>query len=227
MDRDTTVCCAARNIAVSTAEVHWCDIPPAVSSATVRCPAGNKHDDFMKSNTIQARKTGCTCTLEVLGAEHAEALLAFEQKHKRFFDSLIAMRPPQFYSPEGVQTHIRELQAAYAAGEGYPGVICEQGEVIGRINLRAVDRESQSAYLGYRVAEDRQGEGLACAAVQELVRLAREDFGLKTLRADVLDNNPASAHVLEKHGFVCRGYTEHFLRLHDQCIGCRHYELTL
>lgn len=162
-----------------------------------------------------------------LTAQHAAALLSFELRHKDFFDSLIAMRPAGFYSPEGVQRHIEELSVLYAEGAAFPGVILDGQAIVGRANLRHVDREAQSAFVGYRVAQDRQGEGIASQALHDLIQRARGEFGLTTLKADVLDNNPASAHILSKRGFVRTGHTAQFLRLQCQCLGCSHFELAL
>ncbi len=166
-------------------------------------------------------------SIRLLQDSDTHALLAFELQHKAYFDSLIAMRPAGFYSVGGVESHIRELIALYQAGEAYPCVITDNEAIIGRANLRTFDHEESSAYVGYRVAENRQGQGVASAALAALLVGAREAFGLKILKANVLDNNPASAHILEKQGFVCTDYTERFLRLQCQCLGCRHYELEL
>jgi len=53
--------------------------------------------------------------------------------------------------------------------------------VLGRFNL--VDLEDGTAELGYRVAQQVAGRGVATATVQELCRLAAARYGLRTLRA--------------------------------------------
>jgi [ribosomal protein S5]-alanine N-acetyltransferase len=78
--------------------------------------------------------------------------------------------------------------------------------VLGRFNL--VDLEVGTAELGYRVAQQVAGRGVATAAVQELCWLAAAQYGLRTLRAATTYDNVASQKVLAKAGFVPAGPAE-------------------
>jgi len=78
--------------------------------------------------------------------------------------------------------------------------------VLGRFNL--VDLEDGTAELGYRVAQQVAGRGVATATVQELCRLAAARYGLRTLRAATTYDNVASQKVLAKAGFVPAGPAE-------------------
>jgi len=59
-----------------------------------------------------------------------------------------------------------------------------------------------SANVGYWVAQDRQGRGLATRAVAEIVRMAYDELGLHRVEAGTLVDNVASQRVLEKNGFT-------------------------
>lgn len=88
---------------------------------------------------------------------------------------------------------------------------------MGRFNL--YDLVDGTAEIGYRVAQRVAGCGVATRALQDLCRIAREQCGLRTLRAASRDENAASQRVLAKVGFVRTGPTE---------VGGRHgsrYEL--
>ena len=88
-----------------------------------------------------------------------------------------------------------------------PGVfhvlIDEHGTVLGLFNLRNL--EDGSAVLGYRVARDVAGRGVATATVRELCRPAADQYRLHTLRAATNLDNVASQKVLTKAGFMPDG----------------------
>ncbi len=77
------------------------------------------------------------------------------------------------------------------------------GAVVGRFNLYEV--VDGTAELGYRVAEQVAGRGVATSTVRTLCRLAAEKYGLRTLKAKTSNENVASRRVLEKAGFVPGG----------------------
>ena len=79
-------------------------------------------------------------------------------------------------------------------------LVGEDGTVLGRFNL--VDLEDGTAELGYRVAQQVAGRGVATATVRELCRLAAERYGLRMLRAATTCDNVASQKVLQRAGFV-------------------------
>ena len=91
----------------------------------------------------------------------------------------------------------------------------DSGAVVGRLNL--YDLENGSAELGYRIAENAAGKGLASAAVRALIGVAATEYGLTALRAGTSVKNLASQVVLERAGFRLVGGEE----------GQRVYELKL
>jgi [ribosomal protein S5]-alanine N-acetyltransferase len=140
--------------------------------------------------------------LELVRAEHAPALLAFEQQNRAYFAAVIPDRGDEFFADfDGRHALLLALQAA---GTDYFHVLVgDCGEVVGRVNLVYI--ENGSAELGYRIAEKAAGRGLATAAVRDVRRLAADTYGLTQLRAKVTLNNPASRKVLERNGFVVTG----------------------
>jgi ribosomal-protein-alanine N-acetyltransferase len=71
----------------------------------------------------------------------------------------------------------------------------------------------RSAWLGYWIAADRQGRGLATAAVERVCRIARETVGLHRLEASTRPDNLASQRVLEKSGFEPIGMAPRYLHI--------------
>jgi [ribosomal protein S5]-alanine N-acetyltransferase len=89
----------------------------------------------------------------------------------------------------------------------YPRVLVDEDEkVVGRFNL--YDLVDGTGEVGYRVAQRLAGRGVATSALQDLCRIAREQYGLRTLRAATSNDNVASQRVLTKVGFVATGPAE-------------------
>jgi [ribosomal protein S5]-alanine N-acetyltransferase len=143
--------------------------------------------------------------LQRLRADHAPAVLAFELANRAYFATFISDRGDEFY--DHFTEHYNALLAEQEAGTCiFHVLIGEDGTVLGRFNL--VDIEDGTAELGYRVAQQVAGRGVATATVQELCRLAPAQYGLHTIRAAATHDNVASQKVLTKAGFVPAGPAE-------------------
>ena len=140
--------------------------------------------------------------LQLLRADHAPAVLAFELANRAYFATSISDRGDDFFDhfTEGYDALLAEQEAGTCV---FHVLIGEDGEVLGRFNL--FDLEDGAADLGYRVAQHVAGRGVATATVQELCRLAAARYGLRTLRAATTYDNVASQKVLTKAGFVPAG----------------------
>jgi ribosomal-protein-alanine N-acetyltransferase len=140
--------------------------------------------------------------IRTLQAGDADALLAFETANRRWFEQHVEARAPEFYSRPGVALHIAAYLDDYKHGRMHPCVLLDDGgAIIGRANLRQIDTAAGCAEVGYRIAADQVGRGLAGAALRHLQQLAAGTYGLRRLQAWVAPQNIASARVLEKHGF--------------------------
>jgi [ribosomal protein S5]-alanine N-acetyltransferase len=137
--------------------------------------------------------------LQLLRADHAAAVLAFEEANRAYFAASISDRGDEFFDhfSERHSTLLAEQEAGIGA---FRVLVAEDGSVLGRFNLVFVG--DGAAELGYRVAQQVAGRGVATATVQELCRLAAAQYGLRTLRAATTHENAASQKVLAKAGFV-------------------------
>jgi ribosomal-protein-alanine N-acetyltransferase len=137
--------------------------------------------------------------LKRLDASHASAVLAFERANRAYFAAFISDRGDDFFDQftDRFNALLAEQEAGICASYV---LLAEDGSVLGRFNL--VDIENGTAELGFRVAQDVAGRGVATATVRELCRLAAVRHGLRTLRAAAAEQNAASQKVLAKAGFV-------------------------
>jgi len=137
--------------------------------------------------------------LQRLHAGHAPAVLAFELANRGYFRAFINDRGDDFFA-EFSERH-GALLAEQEDGIGaFYVLVAGDGSVLGRFNLFFTG--DGTANLGYRVAEQVAGRGVATAAVRELCALAAARHGLRTLRAATSSQNIGSQKVLAKAGFV-------------------------
>lgn len=140
-------------------------------------------------------------TLRLLSESDLHALLSFEVENRQWFESRIDPRAKIFYSVDGVREHITECLSLYRSQEMVPMLILDDNdEIAGRINLRDIDLQDGSAYLGYRIGEAFTNRGLAKRAVKELLADV-SNLNLTTLIAYVSADNIASQKVLQHNGF--------------------------
>jgi len=147
--------------------------------------------------------------LRIRELEHSDvdALLAFETLNRPWFESHIDPRPSSFYSPHGVQQHIEHYLKGFAEGVWHPFVI-EDGEgngerhIVGRANLKDINTAKGLAEVGYRIAQDACGRGLATRALRHLIEQAQRRWGLEQLVAYAYHTNAGSQRVLTRCGFV-------------------------
>jgi ribosomal-protein-alanine N-acetyltransferase len=135
--------------------------------------------------------------LELLRADHADAVLDFELENRGYFATSISDRGDDYF--EHFSDRHAAMLADQDAGRGAYYVLADDdGSILGRFNLLLGDEGV--ATLGYRVAGRAAGRGVATAAVGEICALAAHQ-GVRTLRAATSYSNLASQRVLLNNGF--------------------------
>ncbi len=93
-------------------------------------------------------------------------------------------------------------------------ILDDDGSVAGRINLNGIVRGAfESCAMGYWLAADGTGRGLATSAVDAAVALAFGELGLHRVEAGTLLHNAASQAVLARTGFTRYGLAPRYLRI--------------
>ncbi len=137
--------------------------------------------------------------LQRLRADHAPAVLDFEITNRAYFAASITDRGDQFFE-EFVERHNALLADQQAGHRACYVLVAEDGAVLGRFNLVFVG--DGVAELGYRVAQQAAGHGVATTTVRQLCRLAASEHGITTLKAATARENAASQRVLLNTGFA-------------------------
>lgn len=79
------------------------------------------------------------------------------------------------------------------AGDGFVWGICEGDTLLGSVAVTKGE-------IGYMLHPKAAGRGIMSVAVADVMKHARDAFGVTTFVASVWHDNPASKRVLEKHG---------------------------
>jgi ribosomal-protein-alanine N-acetyltransferase len=152
-------------------------------------------------------------TTRLMTPDDAPALAALLRANREFLAPWDPIRPEDYYTDDGQRAVIAGALAAHAAGRSMPHLILDAGgEIAGRVNLSTIVRGAfQSCSLGYWVAAEQNGRGLATAAVAEMMRLAFEVLQLHRIEAGTLVHNVRSQRVLEHNGFTRFGLAPSYL----------------
>lgn len=111
-----------------------------------------------------------------------------------------ALEPPYPYDAAAVDA---EFDAAREAGHVGFAVFLD-GEVVGVLTLRGIDRQKGRCTLGILLADERcRGRGLGRAACEQALAYAFDTLGMRAVYAETLGGNARMRRVLERLGFVC------------------------
>ncbi|MFE6223440.1 GNAT family N-acetyltransferase [Streptomyces sp. NPDC057854] len=141
--------------------------------------------------------------LELMRADHAPALLAFERENRAYFAAHVPDRGDAYFADFDARHRALLDEQENEGTIRFHVLVAEDGAILGRINL--IDLADGAAELGYRIAESAAGRGLATRGVLEVCRLALEEYGLRRLYAKASPDNAASRAVLARVGFGAVG----------------------
>jgi [ribosomal protein S5]-alanine N-acetyltransferase len=111
-----------------------------------------------------------------------------------------------FPHPYTIEDANRFLQGSVAGAPRKNFCIEIDGVAVGGIGLRpGEDVHRHTAEFGYWLAEEFWGKGIMTEVVPAFVDYCFKEFSLNRIYAEPFSNNPASARVLEKAGFVLEG----------------------
>lgn len=144
-------------------------------------------------------------------ATEVAALFTAQREHLAPWDP---RREPGFYTRAGQRARLTAVERDRAAGAAYRFLILEDGELAGEISITNVVRRAfQSGILGYWVAGERNGRGIATAAIAVTCELAFGEHELHRLEAGTLLHNVGSQIALDRNGFIPFGVAPEYLRI--------------
>lgn len=143
--------------------------------------------------------------LQRLRADHAPNVFDFELANRSYFATSISDRGNEYFQ-HFTEQHNSEIAEQETGTCIYHVLVDADGRILGRFNLYEI--HDGTAIIGYRIAKNAAGRGVATTTVQRLCELAATQYGLRRLRAATTHENIASQKVLAKSGFVPDGPAE-------------------
>jgi ribosomal-protein-alanine N-acetyltransferase len=144
----------------------------------------------------------------------AKVLSALYTAQRDFLAPFEPVRAESFFTEPTQRVRLTEIAERRRMGAGYSWLILDEGVVAGMISLSNVVRGPfQSANIGYFVAREHNGRGLATTAVQLVVAEAFSAVGLHRVEAGTLLDNLGSQRVLQKAGFEQFGLAKRYLHI--------------
>ena len=114
---------------------------------------------------------------------------------------------PAWVEVAQARTYLEHARAGMDSGEIFPWAIADgdSDRLIGALTLFSLHVEQRRAEIGYSLAPDFQGRGMAEEALRRALHFAFEQLGLRRLEADIDPRNIASCRLVERLGFVREG----------------------
>lgn len=159
--------------------------------------------------------------LRPLTMRDSEPLAELYRGNRDFLATWEPDEPDEFFTTQAQHEAVTTTLAQCRNGTTQAWVIVCDGELVGRINLNNIMMGAlRSCSIGYWVAQQHGGRGIATHAVQEVVDIAFEELDLHRIDAFARVDNESSCRVLRKNGFqavgVSRGHLHAAGRWQDE-----------
>ncbi|MEO3428178.1 GNAT family N-acetyltransferase [Pelagibius sp. CAU 1746] len=136
-------------------------------------------------------------------------------------------RIPHPYPPGAAAEWIAGHQSQRDSGQEHTFCLVLKGandQPIGAASLRFLEKGNWE--IGYVLAPDHWGRGLATEAAKALVVLGFEKLGAEALQSGHFADNPASGRVLEKTGFAANGIARQWSEARQDFVDSNRFLLT-
>jgi ribosomal-protein-alanine N-acetyltransferase len=147
------------------------------------------------------------------------AILRHFRDNSQFFEATDPPRPPGFLTEAFWRMQLHGGLQEFLADLSVRFFLFDQDDqtVLGTANFTQFMRGPfQACYLGYGLAQDRQGQGLMTEGLTAAIRYVFDDLVLHRIMANHLPDNHRSARVLERLGFVIEGRAKDYIRIGDE-----------
>ena len=155
-----------------------------------------------------------TVRLRPVEIRDAAALAALYAAQRAFLAPFEPIHPDSFYTGEGQRAALEHAVALMHQDQAYRFCIVGDDAIVGILSVSNVVRKAfQSATVGYFVAQEWNGQGIATAAVGVAVSWAFGPARLHRLEAATLPDNVGSQRVLLRNGFTEIGLSPRHLQI--------------
>lgn len=143
-------------------------------------------------------------------------LLHYRVRNREHLQPWEPLHEESYYRREAVARSIAHAMAAARAEQGFAFCLFspDEREIWGSFTFAQIARGVfQAAYLGYGLAQEKQGQGLMREALEAGLAWAFGELGLHRVMAGYLPANQRSAALLTRLGFEREGYARDYLKI--------------
>ncbi|MCS5733816.1 GNAT family N-acetyltransferase [Herbiconiux daphne] len=153
--------------------------------------------------------------LRLAAADDVQRLVDAYRRNRKHLAPWEPARSESFFTNDDQARLLDDLLARHALGEAVPLVVVHDDEIVGRFTVSGIVRGPfLNGQLGYWIAHDHTGQGLATTAVDRISELCGpRGLGLHRLQAATLLHNAASQTVLRRAGFEQIGMAPRYLNI--------------
>lgn len=165
------------------------------------------------------RVEGEHCYIRQLQLDDAPAVLELRLANRDFLEPWEPVRQAPFFTLQAQIAQIEVEQRQWRNDLGFSFGVFDgsSDEMIGRVSLgNIVWAAWQNATLGYFIAEQWNGRGMATDAVRSACSFGFETARLHRVQAGVMPRNKGSMKVLEKVGFRHEGFSPRYLNINGR-----------
>jgi RimJ/RimL family protein N-acetyltransferase len=142
-------------------------------------------------------------TLQLMHATDADRLYNLVNENRGFLSK--TMEYMADYTHEGAEKETENTQIATEHGEEASYLINREGKIIGTVSLYA--RKDDTARMGYYLAEEATGQGVATSSAKRLLDFGFNEWGLNKVVLSIKPDNFSSQRVATKLGAERTGET--------------------
>jgi ribosomal-protein-alanine N-acetyltransferase len=177
---------------------------------------------------IESRPLTPDVHLRIVTLDDAAALADAQSRSREHLRPWEPVRDEKWFTPVGQVERLTFQLERYKNGLVVPWVLVSGDRIVGGITLSdLVHGPFRSAALGYWLAVDAVGRGLATQAVQTVADIADTELKLHRIEASTLTGNTASQRVLARTGFEQIGMAPTYLHIDGRWQDCNLYQKIL
>jgi ribosomal-protein-alanine N-acetyltransferase len=177
---------------------------------------------------IEPRPLAPDVELRIATLDDASALADAQIRSREHLRPWEPVRDEKWFTPAGQAERMTYQLERYKNGLVVPWVLASGDRIVGQITLSdLVPGPFRSAALGYWLAVDVLGRGLATRAVEAVAEIADTQLKLHRIEASTLTGNVASQRVLQRTGFTQIGMAPTYLHIDGRWQDCNLYQRIL
>lgn len=123
---------------------------------------------------------------------------------------------PRQQTLEATREFVRDACDENERGLGLRLAIESEGMIAGVVGLGAIDRLNRAGRVGYWLAAEHEGKGMATRSVRSLVTHGFDDWGLHRIEIRAAVENLRSRAIPERLGFTLEGVARDALRVGER-----------